>query len=187
MPLLLSSLQTTAGDGRQREAAHVFERIQNANCLPREEAKDCLKNPQNFQARGHHREHYPRCLDFMEEGGPDTFVTPMSSSLSEAVEGQQQKSSVFCSLSGVTGQAHISIGGFDEKQHLEIRERVMVPRGFQALLKSILGQFRGNAVSVCWLLSVSTALSQSIRLPAPAALFEPCRPHRPGSRGSGPG
>lgn len=68
----------------------------------------------------------------MEEGGPETFVTPMSSSLSETVEGQQQKSSVFCSLSGVTGQAYISIGGFDEKQHLEIRERVMVPRGFQA-------------------------------------------------------
>lgn len=43
LPLLLSSLQTMAGDGRQKGAAHGFGRSQNANCLRREEAKDCLK------------------------------------------------------------------------------------------------------------------------------------------------
>lgn len=40
MPLLLTSLQTTADSGRQKRAACIFGRSQNANCHHREEAKD---------------------------------------------------------------------------------------------------------------------------------------------------
>lgn len=51
--------------------------------------RTALKNHKTFKdVKATHREHQPRCLDFMEEGDPETFVTPMSKSLSESVEGQ---------------------------------------------------------------------------------------------------
>lgn len=159
VPLLLSSLQTTAGDGRRGRAAHLLEGARTLTGFIGKKPKPSLKESQDFQARRHPKEHQMQPLDFMDEGGSETHVTSkvkeLVSSVEEQSQRQQQNSSVFCfSFSGLLGTAHVSVGESDNKRNPEIREQVLVPgatkRDLPGILSRTILEGLRNVFSGCW-------------------------------------